>query len=66
MRMEVCYACGVEAELVQSSTGGEGQMTITLFEPPKKIFNLFFECSICHGQFVGEQGYAKHWHERHC
>lgn len=65
MNLAVCYSCGVNAELLQSPNPGIGNLTITLFERPK-IVPMFFECSLCHGKFIGEQGYANHWHEEHC
>ncbi len=68
LNMEVCYPCGVHAEIVQGGAGTApelGAMTITLFERPK-VIPMFFNCSLCGGQFTSEHQYQNHWHEEHC
>ena len=63
--MTVCYECGIRAELSQSDKpGGIGNMTISIFERPK-VIPMFFECSVCHESYTGEQQYAAHWYEKH-
>mgnify|MGYP004703796451 CR=1 FL=1 len=66
LRMLVCYECGINAELIQSTLNHApaGNMRVTLINRPT-VIPLFFECSVCHGRYTGERGYEQHWHERH-
>jgi hypothetical protein len=64
LKMEVCYECGIRAELLRGDHHCIGDMTITLFERPK-VIPMFFECSVCHDRYTGEQQYAAHWYEKH-
>lgn len=68
INMTVCYECGIQAELVQHKAEHAeqalGAMTIKLFERPK-VIPMFFECSVCHDRYTGEQQYAAHWYEKH-
>lgn len=61
---QVCYTCGIDAELVQGRSVGVGSMTVEMIERPK-VIPIWFECSTCHGRFTSEQQYAAHWHEGH-
>jgi hypothetical protein len=36
LRLDVCYDCGVEAELINAKIGHNGKMTITSLGPTRK------------------------------
>ncbi len=63
--LEVCYSCGVFADVLRSDAGDrEGEMTVELVERPR-VIPMFFECSFCGKRFTGEHAYQAHWHEWH-
>jgi hypothetical protein len=63
LSLEVCYACGSDAEQVNARNGKQGAMRIQLVEP--RATPTFFQCSLCGADCAGEAGYRRHFEDNH-